>query len=96
MRKSEKDKNTSKPVIPEKKRERKKTTGKTSSEIMHRQITNKDSVITDEEFNNIMLEKELPPPEEGNTPLDIPNDKERPKDENKDHGTITPWDVISE
>lgn len=69
--------------------------GKTASELMNRHIRNEKDVITEEEFKDMVIETGLPA-EEGSEPLDIPSQKDRPKDEDKDHLITTPWDVISE
>ena len=79
---------------------KKKPRGKTTSELMHRQLTNKDAVITDEEFKNIDLETNTPPLE---NPQSQPtsNDTEKRKEDNKSdnagqHEIITPWDVLGD
>ena len=69
--------------------------GKTTHELMQRQLKDKNAVITDEEFRNIMIETDVDA-QTSQEPLDIPVEKDRPRDEKKDHTIITPWDVISE
>jgi len=68
-------------------------TGKTPKQIMSRHIRDKEDVITDEDFKNLNIGidviDETDPPA-----LDIPNDSERPKDEDKDPKIITPWNLI--
>ena len=67
--------------------------GKTAKEIMNRHIIHKDDVITDEEFKNLEVGVENSS-DTLHEPLDISNDHERPKDEDKDPKIATPWDVI--
>lgn len=67
--------------------------GKTPSEIMTRQIKEKDSVITDEEFRDLDIGTELSK-ETVHEPIDLPKGKDRPKDEEKDPDTATPWDIL--
>lgn len=69
--------------------------GKTAKELVSRHIRNEKDVITEEEFKEMVIETGLPD-EEGTEPLEIPAQKNRPKDEEKDNATMTPWDVISE
>lgn len=69
-----------------------KSEGESSQEIMTRHLLNKDDVITDEDFRNLKIEVEALP-EEINS-RDFLNDKDRPKDEDKDPENLTPWDVI--
>ena len=77
-----------------KKKSRNRTGGKTARELVARHIRDEKDVITDDEFKSIVIEKGLPD-EVGSEPLDIPADKNRPKDEDKDPKIMTPWDVIS-
>lgn len=69
--------------------------GKTPSQLMNRQVHDKGAVITDEEFKELNIEVTLED-EIAHKPLDIPNDQDRPKDEDKDHAIVTPWDVLKE
>lgn len=66
--------------------------GNTASEIMNRHITNKNDVITDEDFKNLNVN----PDDDviAGHPLEINNDSDRPKDEDKDPAILTPWDTI--
>jgi hypothetical protein len=75
--------------IPQKKGKK----GKTAHEIMSRQISDQKAVITDEEFKNLNIEVDA---DNSHKPLEIPDNPERPKDEEKDHPFMTPWDVIKE
>jgi hypothetical protein len=67
--------------------------GKTPKEIVDEHIKNKHDVITDEEFRNAELNLGVDS-DVAHEPLDIPDKPDRPKDESKDKGKITPWDVI--
>lgn len=72
-----------------------RSTGKTAQEIVNRHVHDKNDVITEEDFKNVNINAgDLN--DTSLQPLQIPNDAERPKDEQKDHKVITPWDVISE
>jgi hypothetical protein len=93
MNKSEKK--TSEPV-KEKDQIRNKSsyTGKTPKQIMNKHIRDKNDVITEEDFTNLNISIDFSN-DTAQQPLDIPSDKERPKDEDKDPAVVTPWDVIS-
>ena len=67
--------------------------GKTTKQIMTRQISDKNAVITDEEFKNLDIDVEGAT-DSKHQPLQIPDNPDRPKDEDKDHNIVTPWDVI--
>ncbi len=72
-----------------------RSTGKTAQEIVNKHVHDKNDVITEEDFKNLDIDAT----DSNDTllqPLQIPNDTERPKDEQKDHKVITPWDVINE
>jgi hypothetical protein len=78
--------------IPQKSRSK----AKTPKEIMSRHVKDSKDVITDEEFKN--LATGIDPVIEKDTmhePLEIENNKDRPKDEDKDPKIVTPWDVMS-
>ena len=64
----------------------------TPKEMMTRHIQDKNDVISQEEFKDMQVgtDAEVPDVE----PLDLPDDTQRPKDEEKDHTMINPWDVI--
>ena len=68
--------------------------GKTTQQIMNRHINDEHDVITDEDFKNLRLDLELPL-DEAHQPLEISNDPDRPKDEDKDPKVLTPWDLIN-
>ena len=67
--------------------------GKTPKQVVDEHIRNKHDVITDEEFKNLELNLDVTG-DVTHEPLDIPENKDRPRDEAKDRGKITPWDVI--
>ena len=88
------------PKKPDDKKEEKKTSekrskGKTVKQLRDLHLKNKSHVITTEEIKNLDLELNKPDESTSHTP-DIPNDSERPKDEDKDPKMITPWDVMKE
>lgn len=72
-----------------------KSKGKTAHEIVKRHLRNKNDKITKEDFENLKIDLSLPK-DEAHQPLPIRNNKERPKDADKDNTITTPWDVISE
>jgi len=76
------------------KRKQKKN-GKTAKEIVKRHLSDKDDKITKEDLENLKIDLSLPK-DKAHEPLPIKNDKERPKDADKDNTITTPWDVISE
>lgn len=69
--------------------------GKTANEIVKRHLSDKADKITNEDFENLKIDMSLPK-DKAHEPLPIKNDKERPKDSDKDNTITTPWDVISE
>jgi len=73
------------------KRSRKKTT----AEIVKRHLSDKNDRITEEDFKDLHIDMSIPN-DEAHEPLNIEEDKERPKDVEKDNTTTTPWDVINE
>jgi len=72
-----------------------KAHSKTAKEIVKRHLSDKDDKITNEDFENLKIDLSLPK-DKAHKPLPIKNDKERPKDSDKDNTITTPWDVISE
>jgi hypothetical protein len=74
---------------------KRKPNGKTANEIVKRHISDKDDKITKEDFENLYIDLSLPK-DKAHEPLPIKNNKERPKDAEKDNTITTPWDVISE
>ncbi len=68
--------------------------GKTTQEMMNQHIHDEKDVITDEDFKNLKLDLELPT-DEAHQPLEISNDPDRPKDEDKDPKVMTAWDLIN-
>ena len=78
-----------------KNKRKQKTHGKTAKEIVKRHLSNKDDKITNEDLDNLKIDMSLPK-DKAHEPLPIKNDKERPKDADKDNTITTPWDVISE
>ena len=71
------------------------STGKTAKQIMNKHIRDKNDVITDEDFKNLNIDQQIPE-DMAHQPLQLSGNKKRPKDEDKDPETVTPWDVISE
>ena len=69
--------------------------GKTAKEIVKRHLSDENDKITKEDFETLKIDLSLPKGR-ANEPLSIKPGKERPKDEEKDNTTTTPWDVISE
>jgi len=69
--------------------------GKTAKEIVKRHLSDKEDKITTEDLENLKIDLSLPK-DKAHEPLPIKNDKERPKDAEKDNTITTPWDVISE
>ena len=78
-----------------KNKSKQKVNGKTANEIVKRHLSDKDDKITNEDFENLKIDLSLPK-DKAHKPLAIKNDKERPKDSDKDNTITTPWDVISE
>ena len=72
-----------------------KRRGKTANEIVKRHLSDQDDKITKEDLENLRIDLSLPK-DKAHEPLPIKNDKERPKDADKDNTITTPWDVISE
>jgi len=70
------------------------STGKTTEQIMKRHMKDKNDIITDEEFRNLNINPDISNDSEYK-PLQIADNKERPKDEDKDPAIIVPWDLIS-
>ena len=69
-------------------------TGKTPKELMRKHIQDKNDVITEEDFKNLNISIDVSN-DTMHQVLEIPDDNERPKDEDKDPVVVTPWDVIS-
>lgn len=69
--------------------------GKTVKQLLDKHMKDKTHIITDEEIKNLDLDLNNPKTDTSHTP-DIPDAKDRPKDEDKDPKIITPWDVIKE
>ena len=67
--------------------------GKTTKQIMTKHIQDKNDVITDEDFKNLNIELDIHK-DTAHEQIDIADDSERPKDEDKDPKVMTPWDVI--
>jgi hypothetical protein len=61
---------------------------------MNKHIQDENDVITDEDFKNLNIDLEISK-DTAHQPLEIPDDTERPKDEDKDPKILTPWDVIN-
>lgn len=69
--------------------------GKTAKEIVKRHLSDKNDKITQDDMKNVRIDLSVPK-DRAHQPLKIKKGKERPKDEEKDNITLTPWDVISE
>lgn len=69
--------------------------GKTAKEIVKRHLSDKNDKITEEDLKHLRIDLSVPK-DKAHRPLKIKKGKERPKDEEKDNMTLTPWDVISE
>ena len=74
---------------------KRKANGKTANEIVKRHLSDKEDEITKKDFENLKIDLSLPK-DKAHEPLPIKDNKERPKDADKDKTIITPWDVISE
>jgi len=70
-------------------------TGKTPKQVMNKHIRDKNDIITEEDFKNLNISIDVFN-DTAEQPLEIPDDNERPKDEDKDPAVVTPWDVISQ
>jgi hypothetical protein len=69
--------------------------GKTPKQVVRKHIRDKNDVITEEDFKNLDISVNVSN-DTATEVLEIPDDKKRPKDEDKDPKIVTPWDVISE
>lgn len=69
--------------------------GKTAKEIVKRHLSNKNDKITEDDLKHLRIDLSIPK-DKAHQPLKIKKGKARPKDEEKDNATLTPWDVISE
>jgi len=69
--------------------------GKTAGEIVKRHLSDKNDKITEDDLKHLRIDLSVPK-DKAHQPLKIKKGKERPKDEEKDNTTLTPWDVISE
>ena len=70
-----------------------KSVRKTTQQMMSKHIHDKNDIITDEDFKNLDVTHDLPK-EETHEALEISDDPDRPKDEDKDPKVMTPWDLI--
>jgi hypothetical protein len=68
--------------------------GKTTKQMMSKHIRDENDVITDEDFKNLNIDLEVSK-DTTHQPLEISDDTQRPKDEDKDPKIVTPWDVIN-
>jgi hypothetical protein len=71
------------------------STGKTTGQIMRRHIQDKNDVITEEDFRNLNTGPHISN-DSAYQPLQISDNTERPKDEDKDPKILIPWDIISQ
>src|SRR5215213_2166786 len=67
---------------------------KTAKELISSHLKDQKHVITDEEFKELDVTASVNS-DSSHEPLEIESNKERPKDEAKDHHTKTPWDVLN-
>jgi hypothetical protein len=90
-------KSSKKPVEKKegKKTPQKKSKGKTTKQLIDLHMKDKNHVFTAEEIKNVDLGLNNPDTTTSHTP-EISNNEERPKDEDKDHEMVTPWDTINE
>ena len=72
--------------------EKPRTPGRTPHQVMSRHIRDKNDVISEEDFQNLVIGAEVSDTTE--EPLEISADPERPKDEDKDPKIIIPWDLV--
>ncbi len=70
------------------------STGKTTKQMMSKHIRDENDVITEEDFKNLNIDLEISK-DTAHQPLEISDDTQRPKDEDKDPKIVTPWDVIN-
>ncbi|HEY6063943.1 MAG TPA: hypothetical protein VIV35_10065 [Chitinophagaceae bacterium] len=70
-------------------------TGKTPKQIMTNHIRDRNDVITEEDFRNLNISIDITD-ETATRLLELTDNNERPKDEDKDPEVITPWDIINE
>jgi len=75
--------------------EKSSSSGKTTQQIMHRHLLDKNDLITEEDFKNLNINPDLSH-DPAHQPLQIPDDNERPKDEDKDPKILIPWDLIGQ
>jgi hypothetical protein len=80
--------------LPNQIRKRSSYTGKTPKQLMSKHIRDKNDIITEEDFKNLNISIDVSN-DIAQQSLEIPDDKERPKDEDKDPAVVTPWDLIS-
>jgi len=76
-----------------KEQDKKTKKGKTPKELMDKHLKNKDDKITEEEFRDMEVGVDVDTTGEQQE-LIIPDKKDRPKDEDKDPVTNTPWDIL--
>ena len=69
--------------------------GQTAKEIVKRHLSDENDKITEDDMKHVRIDLSIPK-DKAHQPLKIKKGKERPKDEEKDNSTLTPWDVISE
>ncbi|HEX7844811.1 MAG TPA: hypothetical protein VF476_03360 [Chitinophagaceae bacterium] len=61
--------------------------------LRDKHLKDKDHIITDEDLKSLDVNTTREDTETSHVP-DLPEDKDRPKDEDKDPKRVTPWDVI--
>jgi hypothetical protein len=70
-----------------------KKKGLTIKQLRDLHLKDKHHIVTDDEINNLDMDAPIPGISTSHTPA-IPDDKERPKDEDKDPEILIPWDLI--
>ncbi|HEU4862045.1 MAG TPA: hypothetical protein VFT15_19510 [Chitinophagaceae bacterium] len=69
--------------------------GKTAKEIVKRHLSDENDKITEDDLKHLKIDLTIPK-DKAHQPLKIKKRKDRPKDEEKDKSTLTPWDVIGD
>ena len=67
---------------------------KTVKALRDKHMADKTHVITDQDIKELELDIDKPDRVTSHVP-DLPDDKDRPRDEDKDPKIVTPWDVIN-
>ncbi len=70
---------------------KKDSKGKTPDLLVQKHIKDEDDIISDEDFKNVEVGTNV---KTDDIELELPKDKNRAHDEDKDGEITTPWDVI--